>query len=61
MKFEELKEMYEGKEVDENEYVKIELNEYVGYIENNGNSGVYHDKTWYTAYSVDGGEFDFYG
>lgn len=56
-----LREKYEGRLVTEEEFSEIELHEDVERIENNGNSGIDPEKTWYTCYLEDGSEFDFYG
>lgn len=60
MKFEELKNKYEGQEVTEEEFEEIEENEYVREVENNGNSGQHYNLIWYTVYG-ENDEFDIYG
>lgn len=42
------------------EYEHIEEHEDVKEIENNGSSGRFIDKTWYTVYLQDGKEYDIY-
>lgn len=58
--FKELKKMYEGLKLNDEEFEEIEFSEYVATVENNGNSGVNPFLTWYTVYSNDGCEFDIY-
>lgn len=68
MNYKKIKEMYEGKTVTEEQFDDIECN--VGFVDDNGGSGRYYNKHWYTAYKeydfendciVDGtDEFDFY-
>lgn len=61
MKFKELKNKYEGKEITQEEFEEIEENEEVREVENNGISGQNLNLIWYTVYSQNEDEFNIYG
>ena len=59
-KFKELKRIYGDQVVTAEQFDDIEENENVERAERNGGSGLYEDCMWFTVYSVDNEEFDFY-
>lgn len=58
--FNELKEVYDLRSINDYDYDFIEEHESVVKIENNGLSGRFENKSWFTAYDEHGNDFDFY-
>lgn len=57
--FDELKKVYDLRTINDYDYDFIAENEHVVSVINNGTSGRYPDKIWFTALGEDNG-FDFY-
>lgn len=60
MKKEQIMEL-EGMKVTDEQFCDIEESECVADVQNNGNSGIDPDLTWYTVAFEDGDEIDIYG